>query len=72
MSRILVDLSEAQLLELGELAEAERRPRAALVREAIAAYLARHKKTHDIDVFGLWKDKNIDGLEYQIEVRSEW
>ena len=72
MSRILVDLPEPQLQELSELAVAERRPRAVLVREAIAAYLDGRRQTREADVFGLWKHKKLDGLEYQQEVRSEW
>ena len=72
MSRILVDLPEAQLQALNARAETEQRPRAALVRDAIAAYLAQHRQAHDADVFGLWKDKKVDGIEYRRGVRSEW
>ncbi|MGH8781712.1 ribbon-helix-helix protein, CopG family [Paraburkholderia sp.] len=72
MSRILVDLPDAQVEELTALAEAERRPRAAVIREAIDAYIAQHKHALDVDVFALWKDKKLDGLEYQQELRSEW
>ena len=72
MSRILVDLPDAQVEELAVLVEAERRPRAAVIRDAIEAYIANHKQAHGAEVFGLWKNKQIDGLEYQQELRSEW
>lgn len=72
MSRILVDLSEMQISELAALVEAQHRPRAAIVRDAIDAYIATHKRTAGADAFGLWKHRNVDGLEYQRELRSEW
>ncbi|CAB3808020.1 hypothetical protein LMG28614_06723 [Paraburkholderia ultramafica] len=72
MSRILVDLPDTQVEELAVIVEAEQRPRAAVIRDAIEAYIAQHKPALAADVFGLWKGKKIDGLEYQQELRSEW
>ncbi|AKM04276.1 CopG family transcriptional regulator [Burkholderia cepacia] len=72
MSRILVDLSDGQLDELAVIVETERRPRAAIIRDAIDAYIALHKRPLADDVFGLWKDRTVDGLAYQEEMRSEW
>jgi metal-responsive CopG/Arc/MetJ family transcriptional regulator len=72
MSRILVDLPDAQVEELAALVETEQRSRAAVIRDAIDAYIAQHKRALGADVFGLWKSKKIDGLEYQQELRSEW
>ncbi|CAB3786111.1 ribbon-helix-helix protein, CopG family [Pararobbsia alpina] len=72
MSRILVDLPDAQVEALAVLVEAEQRPRAAVIRDAIEAYIAQHKRALGADVFGLWKAKKVDGLEYQQELRSEW
>ncbi|AWV01774.1 CopG family transcriptional regulator [Burkholderia sp. JP2-270] len=72
MSRILVDLSDGQLDELAVIVKTERRPRAAIIRDAIDAYIALHKRPLADDVFGLWKDRTVDGLAYQEEMRSEW
>ncbi|HDR9481826.1 TPA: CopG family transcriptional regulator [Burkholderia aenigmatica] len=73
MSRILVDLSDGQLDELAAIVETEHRPRAAIIRDAIDAYIALHKQRPLADdVFGLWKDHTIDGLAYQEKLRSEW
>ncbi|AOJ34734.1 CopG family transcriptional regulator [Burkholderia metallica] len=72
MSRILIDLSNGQLDELAAIVETERRPRAAVIRDAIDAYIALHKRPLADDVFGLWKDRAVDGLAYQEELRSEW
>jgi metal-responsive CopG/Arc/MetJ family transcriptional regulator len=72
MSRILIDLPDTQVEELAALVEVERRPRAAVIRQAIEAYVAQRRQAPGTQVFGLWKDRKIDGLEYQREIRSEW
>ncbi|KVT60221.1 ribbon-helix-helix protein, CopG family [Burkholderia ubonensis] len=72
MSRILVDLPDAQVQALAALAEAERRPRAAVIRDAIDTYLAQRKRAGGADVFGVWKGKKVDGLTYQEALREEW
>jgi metal-responsive CopG/Arc/MetJ family transcriptional regulator len=72
MSRILIDLPNSQVDALAALVEAEQRPRAAVIRDAIEAYIVYHKAALGADVFGLWKSKPLDGVEYQQELRSEW
>jgi metal-responsive CopG/Arc/MetJ family transcriptional regulator len=72
MSRILVDLPESQVAELAALVKTERCSRAALIRQAIDIYIAQHRQTLGTNVFGLWKDREVDGLAYQQEIRSEW
>ncbi|WP_423381565.1 CopG family transcriptional regulator [Burkholderia sp. LMG 32019] len=72
MSRILVDLSDGQLDELAVIVDTQHRPRAAIIRDAIDAYIALHKHRLADDAFGLWKDRKIDGLAYQEELRAEW
>jgi metal-responsive CopG/Arc/MetJ family transcriptional regulator len=72
MTRILVDLPDSQVDDLAAIVEAEQRPRAAIIRDAIEAYIAQRKRTLGSDVFGLWESRKIDGLAYQQELRSEW
>ncbi|KVR49544.1 CopG family transcriptional regulator [Burkholderia ubonensis] len=72
MSRILIDLPDTQIQALAALVEAERRPRAAVIRDAIDAYLAQRKRAVGADVFGVWKEKKVDGLTYQEALREEW
>ena len=75
MARILIDLSDAQLQALAVCVQTEQRSRAAIVRDAIDAYLARHAVPGAdamSGVFGLWKDRAVDGLEYQTARRAEW
>ena len=72
MSRILIDLPDSQVDDLAVIVEFEQRPRAAVIRDAIEAYISQRKQAHGADVFGLWKSKKVDGLSYQQELRSEW
>jgi len=70
--RILVDMPDNQIKELARISTATKRPRAAIIREAVASYIATVKDTEADDAFGLWGDHEVDGLEYQQKLRSEW
>jgi len=73
MSRILLNLTDGQMSALQTLVEQERKPRTAIIRNAIDAYLNQRKSAANVKVFGLWKDrKNVDGLQYQRALRAEW
>lgn len=72
MARILIDLSETQLQALAAKVRTEGRSRAAIIRDAIDAYLAHHAPGDASAVFGLWRDRSVDGLEYQEAQRAEW
>jgi predicted transcriptional regulator len=70
--RILVDIGEKQIHALDTLSKGVRRSRAALIRDAVGDYLARHRAQQPADAFGLWDDGKIDGLAYQEQLRGEW
>jgi len=71
-SRVLLSLSDAQIDALKSIGDMERKPRAAIIRDAIQKYIAQHEcASVEQDVFGLWKN-NLDGLKYQQKLRSEW
>jgi len=73
--RTLVDIPEPQLRELTRLGKRKKISRAAVIREAVTAYLSRQKSATEKDMrdaFGLWGDHKIDGLEYQRKLRDEW
>ncbi|CAN7529855.1 CopG family transcriptional regulator [Caballeronia sp. 15715] len=72
MTRILVDVPDSQLSDLMLIADADKRSRAAVIRDALDGYIAQRKPVLGVDIFGLWKDKDIDGLDYQDTLRSEW
>lgn len=72
--RVLVDLSEKDIAALERIGAAERRSRAAIIRDAISTYLSsRRKKKNNMEAaFGAWGDRGIDGVEYQRKLREEW
>jgi predicted transcriptional regulator len=70
--RTLVDIKERQLRLLDQLAKKQKRPRAALIRDAVADYLEKRIAHETSAAFGLWGKRTIDGLDYQDKIRSEW
>jgi predicted transcriptional regulator len=70
--RTLVDVGDTQLRELDELAKAEKRPRSALIRQAIDDFLAKQRRKTEGEAFGLWRRRKIDGLVYQARIRTNW
>jgi hypothetical protein len=70
--RIAVDIPDDQLAELIRLAKRGGASLASLLREAIAALLAKKRKTAMDAAFGLWADRKEDGLAHQERLRSEW
>ena len=70
--RTLVDIPTDQIAALAALCAREKQPRAAIVRAAIAEYLAKRKNTDSDDAFGLWGADADDGLAFQEKARTEW
>ena len=70
--RTLIDLPDSQVAALAALCDRLKQSRAAVVRAAIAEYLARHQQEACRDAFGLWGADTPDGIEYQRKVRAEW
>ena len=74
MARFLVDVPEEDVARLDALARAEGKSRAAVLREAVADYIAAESKQGFEKYFGLWErhGSKIDGLEYERKLRDEW
>ncbi|HIJ37287.1 MAG TPA: ribbon-helix-helix protein, CopG family [Rhodospirillaceae bacterium] len=70
--RRLVDINDAQIRALDELSQSQRRSRAALIRNAIDDFIAKHRQNKAASAFGLWGEQKVDGLAYQERVRGEW
>lgn len=70
--RTLIDLPDPDLTAMGEIAERTGQSRAAVVREAVAEYLARHARRGIGDAFGLWNMQGPDGVSLQRRLRNEW
>ena len=70
--RTLIDVPEPQIKRLDDAAREAGTSRAALVRQAIDAFLAARATAATQDAFGLWRAHAEDGLAYQQRVRAEW
>jgi predicted transcriptional regulator len=70
--RIVIDIPDTQVRALATISERTKQPRAAIVRAAIAEYLARHGRAAMVDGFGQWDGSGGDGLAYQEKLRAEW
>jgi hypothetical protein len=70
--RTLVDIPERQIKALTRLSKARKTSRAAIIREAVSAYLEKEPFGEKDPAFGLWGDRAVDGLEYQRKIRAEW
>ena len=72
--RTLIDLPEEDMNWLDEVARAEGRSRAAVVRDAVAAFRHRDRKAGMEKYFGLWErhGSSVDGLDYERTLRDEW
>ncbi len=70
--RTLIDVEEAVIGQLDELAARSKRSRAALVRQAISEFLGKGRNQAAVDAFGSWGKRKIDGLAYQQKLRDEW
>jgi predicted transcriptional regulator len=70
--RTVIDVPDKLIESLDQLGGAAQTSRAALIREAIVEFL-RHKAVPQAEAaFGLWRQRQKDGLRYQTEVRGEW
>ena len=69
--RILIDLPDETLGRLTELGQPRNTSRVAVIREAVALYLATHPPAAADAAFGAW-GAGEDGLAYQERVRAEW
>ena len=70
--QITIALTDEQLEALTELSEQKGVSRTALIREAVTEYLDMHQVGDLSESFGLWRDRAVDGVQYQRLLRDEW
>jgi metal-responsive CopG/Arc/MetJ family transcriptional regulator len=70
--RTIVDIPDETLPVLDQWAKQNHVSRAAVIREAISMYLENKPLSSEEDFFGLWKNREVDGVEYQKTLREEW
>lgn len=72
--RTIIDIPDIQVKALNQLSKKKRVSRAEIIRQALTSYIAncyKAKKSYK-KAFGLWKDKKIDSVKYQQNLRNEW
>lgn len=70
--RTVIDVPSELIRDLDRVSVAEKRSRAALIRDAIAEYLRVKSVTPAEAAFGIWKGGGQDGCAYQDSLRREW
>jgi hypothetical protein len=69
--RTIIELPEKALKALAAICEKEKISRAEAIRRAVEAYTSRRQPATD-EAFGIWRARDVDGLEYQEALRTEW
>lgn len=70
--RTIVDIPDQFIESLDRLGTTNHQSRAAIIREAIADFLKVKSLPPSEAAFGIWKNRKMDGLEYQNGLREEW
>ncbi len=68
--RTVIDLPEEQVTRLDAVCRRDGISRAQAVRRAVAAYLDSHQA--EDEAFGVWRERDLDGLKYERKARGEW
>lgn len=71
--RTIIEIPKEVVEELDRIGTNENRSRASLIRDAIDDFLeTKTDRTDKTASFGIWKNRNVDGLDLQQALRSEW
>ena len=70
--RTIIELPTSQLDALDALCKREGISRAEAVRRAVGQYVRDERAKQPDRVFGLWRGRSVDGLEYERRLRREW
>ncbi len=70
--RTIIDIPQEIANNVDAVAKQEKRSKASVIRSALSEYLANKNQNSAKAAFGIWKNRKVDGLEYQSKIRSEW
>lgn len=70
--RTIIELPEEQVRRLADICRRESVSRAEVIRRAISSYLDARYVADREDAFGIWRERNVDGLRYERRLRREW
>lgn len=68
----IVEIPDALVPKLAELARREGRSEADVVSAAVQSYVEQRTPGGTDPAFGLWRERAVDGLAYQDKLRAEW
>ncbi|KAA3617373.1 MAG: hypothetical protein D8M58_02675 [Calditrichaeota bacterium] len=76
MTRLLLSLPDEMKKWLEQYSHNVNQPIAKTIRDAITEYIDDRKSLDTNEIIkrtaGIWKVKNIDGLEYSNSIRKDW
>ena len=72
MPRTIIDIPNEQMAAIDQIRKVRKMPRAALVREALAEYIAGRMPAIGEEAFGIWRDQPVNSLVHERKLRKEW
>ncbi|WP_392506929.1 hypothetical protein ACE5D9_06930 [Rickettsia sp. 2024-CO-Wats] len=68
-----MNIADSQIKILDKISK-KKISRDKIIGQALTSYIASNDYNNKVfeNAFGLWKDKNLDSLEYQAKLRNEW
>ena len=70
--RMTIEVPEEQIRRLAAVCRREGVSRAEVIRRAIGCYLDAGCVRDPGDMFGTWRDRDVDGLRYERRLRRAW
>ena len=70
--RMTIELTEEQVQRLTDVCRCEGVSRGEVIRRAVADYLDKTHARNPGDTFGIWRDRNVDGMRCERRLRGEW
>lgn len=70
--RTIIELPTDQLDALADICRRDGISRAEAIRQAVAMYLGGRRAADARPAYGLWRDRPIESLVYERQLRHEW
>ena len=74
--RTIVDIPKDSIDALGSICEKKHISRAEAIRRAVSEFIEQQRCLSNVadenKAFGIWSHKQVNALEYEDNIRSEW
>lgn len=72
--RTIIDIPDSDIEQLRRIQRKRSVSRAELIREAVTKLVISEQQSEmkESPAFGVWKDRAVDGVKYQEDMRTEW